>query len=130
MGGAVSNPVVHAEITGADAVQLQAFYGALFGWTAGPGAPVAPEVSRGDAYAFNPPGEAAAAVPVGIGGGEGFGARVTFYVGVEDVAVQLARAVELGATVVVEPSLRPDRGAMVAQFADPQGNVVGLAAPV
>ncbi|SMH43120.1 hypothetical protein SAMN06295885_2164 [Rathayibacter oskolensis] len=121
------DPVVHVEITGARPDLLRAFYAALFGWAAPPGDPVAAAVSDPDAYAFTPPGPASGAVPVGIGGGEGFASRVVFYVGVEDVAARLARAVELGATVVVEPSVRPDGAVTIAQFADPQGNIVGLA---
>lgn len=126
-GVAVPDHVVHVEITGRRPDRLHAFYGALFGWSADPGDPVAAVVSDAAAYAFNPPPAAAGAVPVGIGGGEGFAPRVVFYVGVEDVAARLGRAVELGATVVVEPSVRPDGAVMIAQFADPEGNVVGLA---
>ncbi|MBF4461970.1 MULTISPECIES: VOC family protein [unclassified Rathayibacter] len=66
-------------------------------------------------------------MPIGLGGGEGFVSAVVFYVGVEDVAERLARTVELGATIVVQPSVRPDGTVVIAQFADPQGNVVGLA---
>lgn len=125
----MSNPVVHAEITGTDADALRAFYGTLFGWSAPPGAPVASTVSAVGSYAFNAPDAAAGPVPIGIGGGPGFGARVTFYVGVDDIETSLARAVELGATEVVAPTRRPGGGLVVAQFADPQGNIIGLAAP-
>jgi predicted enzyme related to lactoylglutathione lyase len=126
-GAVMPHAGVHVEITGGDPGQLQGFYGALFGWNALPGSPVAPAVSNPAAYAFTAPDPAAGGVPVGIGGGHGFDARVTFYVGVDDVRGHLARAVELGATVVVAPSLRPDGAVQVAQFADPQGNIVGLA---
>jgi uncharacterized protein len=119
--------VVHAEIIGPDPDRLRAFYGALFGWDAVPGDPVASAVSAGDAYAFNP--ATGDGVPVGIGGGAGFAARVLFYVGVDDVPATLARAVALGGTVDLEPALRPDGAIRVARFADPEGNVVGLAGP-
>jgi uncharacterized protein len=125
----MTNPVVHAEIIGPDPAALRAFYGALFGWTAAPGAPVASAVSAADAYAFNEPGDGAAAVPLGIGGGDGYAPRLLFYVGVPDVRASLARAVELGGSVVVDVAARPDGTLLVAQVADPAGNVVGLAGP-
>ncbi|MEJ5869358.1 VOC family protein [Pseudokineococcus sp. 5B2Z-1] len=126
----MSNPVVHAEITGTEPARLRRFYGALFGWDAEPGDPVVAAVSAQDAYAFNAPGDSSGAVPVGIGGGVTFLPRAVFYVGVDDVEAHLAKAIELGASVVVDVATRPDGGARVAQFADPEGNVVGLAGPV
>ncbi|NNC11341.1 glyoxalase [Planctomonas sp. JC2975] len=120
--------VVHAEIIGEHPDELRAFYSALFGWDAPPGDPVASEVSDPESYSFNPsPG--GDGVPVGIGGGSGFAPRVVFYVGVDDVAATLGRAVALGATIVVAVTTRPDGGVRVAQFADPEGNIIGLAGP-
>jgi uncharacterized protein len=119
--------VVHAEIIGTDPDLLRGFYGALFGWDAAPGDPVAPEVSAPGRYSFN--AGSGDAVPVGIGGGAGFAPRLLVYVGVEDVAATLDRAVELGATVDLAPALRPDGILRVARFADPEGNVVGIAGP-
>ena len=123
------DPIVHAEIVGTDPARLREFYAELFGWSAEPGAPVADAVSVPGEYAFVEPGASAAPVPVGIGGGAGFAPRILFYVGVSDVPGALARAVSLGATVVVPVSTRPDRAIRVAQFADPEGNVVGIAGP-
>jgi uncharacterized protein len=123
----MADPIVHAELIGVDPERLRSFYGALFGWDAPPGDPVAPAVSEPSSYSFVAAPDAAGAVPVGIGGGPGFAPRVLFYVGVADVAAALGRAVELGATVVVPVSERPDGAIRVAQFADPEGNVVGLA---
>ena len=125
----MTDPIVHAEIVGTDPARLRAFYAELFGWSAEPGAPVADTVSAPGAYAFIEPGPSGAPVPVGIGGGPGFAPRILFYVGVADVADALGRAVELGATVVVPVSMRPDGAIRVAQFADPEGNVVGIAGP-
>lgn len=126
----MSNAVVHVEVIGSGPDALRSFYAEVFGWSAEAGAPVSSLVSRPDAYAFNEPGPSAQAVPVGIGGGPDFRPRVVVYVGVDDVAASLRRAVDLGASVVLEPSVRPDGGVQVAQFADPEGNVVGLAGPV
>jgi predicted enzyme related to lactoylglutathione lyase len=125
----MTDPIVHAEIVGTDPARLRAFYAELFGWAVEPGAPVAPTVSAPGEYAFVEPGSSAAAVPVGIGGGAGFAPRITFYVGVSDVAATLGRAVDLGASIVVPVSARPDGAIRVAQFADPEGNIVGIAGP-
>ncbi|MHA7985986.1 VOC family protein [Rathayibacter sp. CAU 1779] len=124
----MADTVVHAEIIGEDPDVLRGFYSALFGWDAPAGDPVAPEVSRPESYSFNP-SSGGDGVPVGIGGGSGFAPRVMFYVGVADVAATLGRAVALGATVIVGATTRPDGGVRVAQFADPEGNVIGLAGP-
>lgn len=125
----MANDVVHAEIIGEDPDRLREFYFSLFGWSAEPGDSVAPEVSAPGSYAFNPPSADASAVPVGIGGGRDFTSRVIFYVGVDDVEAALGRAVSLGASVVVHPTTRPDGRIRIAQFADPAGNVVGVAGP-
>lgn len=124
----MANSIVHAEIIGEDPDRLREFYSALFGWEAEPGDPVAAEVSGSGQYSFNPLPDGSS-VPLGIGGGPGFAARLLFYVGVDDVDAALAHAVELGATVVVGATDRPDGAVRVAQFADPAGNVVGLAGP-
>lgn len=52
---------------------------------------------------------------------------VTVYAEVEDIEGTLAKAVELGATIVSEPYDVP--GVTIALVADPQGNVVGVAQP-
>ncbi|GAB3409378.1 VOC family protein [Schumannella luteola] len=123
------NPIVHAEIIGRDPGRLRRFYGELFGWDAPPGSPVAAAISDGDSYALNATPATATPVPIGIGGGGEHPAQVIFYVGVEDVAAVLARAVELGGAVHVPPRARPDGALLVAQFHDPEGNLVGLAGP-
>jgi uncharacterized protein len=123
----MADPIVHAEIIGADPDGLRSFYAALFGWDAPPGDPVSPAVSEPSSYSFVAAPDTAAPVPLGIGGGPGFAPRVLFYVGVADVAAALDRAVELGAVVVTPVGERPDGALRVARFADPEGNVVGLA---
>lgn len=52
---------------------------------------------------------------------------VLTYAEVEDLTASLAKAVDLGATVVQAPYEVP--GATIALFADPQGNVFGIAQP-
>ena len=52
-------------------------------------------------------------------------AMVTIYVEVEDLQAYLDKAVSLGGTVVMPVTVIPNMVTM-AQFADPQGNVVGM----
>ena len=111
------NPVVHVEILGADAPRLQKFYADLFGWT--------PTLNPAG-YGYVPIEPAAPAkLTGGIGPSPQRQPLVTFYVKVADPAATLKRAVELGGRVVVPPMDVPG-GIVVARFADPEGNVVGI----
>lgn len=64
-----------------------------------------------------------------MGGGPSFRPHAIFYVGVPNVAAALAEAERLGATVVMPLAQNPNGQLVVAQFADPEGTVVGLAGP-
>lgn len=121
-------PVVHVEVTGADPSGLRAFYASLFGWTFDTSGPVAAGVSAPGEYGFTDPGctPEGAGVPAGVGGGDGFGPRWLFYVGVPDVAAALAEAEGLGATRCLGPERSPS-GLVVAHLRDPAGNLIGLA---
>ena len=112
------NPVVHFEIMGADGAQLQNFYRELFDW----------KITTDNEWQYGmveTGGEGGinggiAGNPDGAGGG-----RVTVYAGVDDLQKYLDKAVSLGATVVLPVT---DMGQVViAMFADPAGNVTGLA---
>jgi uncharacterized protein len=109
----MGNPVVHFEITGKDGAKLQAFYKGLFDW----GIQADP-----NGYGMVEAGEG------GIGGGVtgGDAPSVTFYVDVDDCQKYLDKAVSLGGKIIAPPA---DYGGMVtfALFADPEGNVVGVA---
>ena len=65
----------------------------------------------------------------GIGGGVGpsqdGSSLVTFYVQADDLQAALDKAEKLGGKTVMPPMDIPD-GPSIAQFADPDGNVVGL----
>ena len=113
----MGNPIVHVEILGTDSERLGAFYRALFGWTVAP-------VEEGGGYAMVDTG-ASEPVTGGIGGFPGAPVHVTFYVGVDDVAAALTRALDLGATTVMEPR-QVSPGIETALFADPEGHTVGL----
>ena len=108
------NKVVHFEVCGGDGKQLQDFYSALFDWTV--------DASNPMQYGLVSDAEA------GIGGGicKAQGKPiVTFYVAVPDLAAALKRAESLGGKTVMSPMQVPN-GPEIAQFSDPDGNVIGL----
>lgn len=127
----MGNPIVHFEVIGEDPARLRAYFSDLFGWTYNQKAPVAPEVSHEDNYAFisRMAAEDGAGIPGGIGGGVGFTRHAVFYVGVPDVEVALARADELGGTRVMGPATNTGGGVVVGHFTDPEGNLIGVAGP-
>ncbi len=120
--------MVHFEVIGPEPGRLRAFYADLFGWALQERAPVAPEVSAPDEYAFvEPTGDG---VPAGIGGGPGFEADTVTYIGVADVEAALQRAEALGGTRVLGPAVNREGGVVVGHLRDPAGNLVGVAAPL
>jgi len=65
-------------------------------------------------------------VVVGIGGTpDGSAGHVTGYVRVDSIDATLARAVELGGTVIM-PRFTPDGSAFLGLVADSEGHIVGL----
>jgi predicted enzyme related to lactoylglutathione lyase len=108
--------VTHFEIGGPDASALQAYYRELFGWTIDADNPMN--------YGMVSP------TAPGIGGGIGptpdNGPHVTFYVETDDLQASLDKAEALGGKTVMPPMDVPD-GPTIAMFADPAGNVIGLA---
>ena len=111
------HPVIHAEIRSSDPDASRAFYSELFGWTYAEGAL--------PGYTFVNPG-VEGALPTAIGPLQGGSDAVLFFVGVEDVAGALARAEQLGATVVQPAQDVP--GVTFGVFSDAQGHMVGVAA--
>lgn len=109
---AVSNSVVHFEISGSDGRKLQEYYANLFGWNINADNPME--------YGLVPPGKA------GIGGGICAGpGGVIIYVAVPDLQAALDKAVALGGKVV-HPIEHIPGMVTFAQFQDPQGNLMGL----
>ncbi|MEY2469662.1 MAG: uncharacterized protein QOF21_2360 [Actinomycetota bacterium] len=107
-----ARPVVHWAIEARDADAQRAFYAALFNW------------DIGDGPLMN--------INAGIGGPEpgpaghiqqGDRPGVTLYVQVRDLRGSLAKAVELGATLVMEPYDVPG-GPTIAFIKDPEDNPV------
>jgi predicted enzyme related to lactoylglutathione lyase len=110
------NPVVHFEVVGKDGKKLQDFYSNLFGW----------KIDANNPMQY---GLVEAQTEHGIGGGigptpEGSG-HVTFYVQVDNPQAYLDKAVSLGGKVVMPVSVIPGMVTM-AQFADPEGHMVGI----
>lgn len=122
----MAHPVVHFEITGRDPEALRRWFTALFGWRFDEPGTVAEGISAPQQYGFTAPG-GPAGIPGGVGGGPGFTPRAIFYVAVDDVEAALARAEQLGGTRVLGPATAPS-GLVVGHVADPEGNLVGLAA--
>lgn len=123
-------PVVHFEIIGTAPGTLRDYYGELFDWEFSTGDATTEKVSQPGMYHFvdgSTTGEGDG-INGGIGGGEGYERRVLLYVGVPDVGAALRRAESLGGERLLGPE--PKSGDFtVGHFADPEGNVIGVAGP-
>ena len=111
----MSNPVTHFEILGKDGERSQKFYASLFGWNV--------DASNEMKY-----GMVSAPDGKGIGGGVAAAMdkpMVTVYVEVADLAATLKTAESLGGKTIMPPMDVPG-GPKLAQFSDPDGNVIGL----
>jgi predicted enzyme related to lactoylglutathione lyase len=123
----MGRPVVHFEIIGSDPARLQGYYGEVFDWEFQPGDAVSEKVSQPGAYGFVD-GSTTGGINGGVGGGQGHQSRVLFYVGVPDVESALRKAESLGGKRLMGPE--PESGDFtVGRFADPEGNVIGVAGP-
>lgn len=107
-------PVVHWEIVARDPDTQADFYRQLFNWDIGAGAimPIGPGLGGPEP---GPAGHLRAGAQPGV----------VLYVQVRDLRESLARAVELGGEVLMEP-LDLATGPTIASIADPEGNAVGL----
>ena len=106
------NPVVHFEINGKDANQLQGFYKDLFGWHVDDNNPM--KYGMVDTHAG------------GINGGIAEGDNlVSIFIEVDDPQAYLDKIKAKGGKVVHEVEVIPDM-VTFAMFSDPSGNVVGL----
>ncbi len=110
-------PVVHFELRSHDPDATRTFYGDLFGWTYGEGGI--------PGYTYVDTG-VEGAIPGGIGPVQGGEPMTVFFVGVADVAESLRQAEKLGGRIVQPATSVP--GVTFGILADPQGQVVGVAA--
>ena len=113
-------PVGWFEIAGTDTAKTEAFYGQLFNWTFGDG-PVGPAYRMADTGEGLPGAvtTAQAGMPTNY---------AMFSVMVPDVAAACEQVAALGGKVLAGPETLPD-GLTFANFADPDGSVVGVFAP-
>ena len=108
--------VIHFEIVGKDQGALQRYYGNLFGWKLNTDFP--------GGYGMTDPAQTGLIVGVGATP-DGSAGHVTGYVTVDDIDATLAKAVDLGGSVIM-PKFSPDGNAQLALVADPEGHVLGL----
>ncbi|WCB95600.1 hypothetical protein DSM104299_04349 [Baekduia alba] len=116
----MANPVVHFEFIGKDGDKTRQFFGDLLGWSINADNPMK--------YGLVDPGEGSQ--DRGIAGGvagamEGSPPRTVVYIEVPDIDATLAKAEELGGQKLFGPETIME-GVTLAQFADPDGVVVGL----
>ena len=110
------NPVVHWEIVSKDAKRAQDFYAKLFDWHVEP--------MEGMNYGIIDT-HTEAGINGGIGNQQEEAYQVTFYVQVEDLQAALDKAESLGGKTVTPPMEIPGV-VTLAQFSDPDGNIIGL----
>ena len=110
-------PVTHFEINAQDAPATQKFYRDLFGWGI--------DANNPDNYGMIDTKNKGTGINGGIGASQQGRSWVTFYVECDDPAATLAKVERLGGRRVMEPM--KSMNVTYALFADPEGNVIGLA---
>jgi uncharacterized protein len=123
----MGQPVVHFEVIGKDPAKLRSYFGDLFGWTFDM-TPVSDAVSEPDNYGFinRMTTDDGTGIPGGVGGGAEYPGHAVFYVAVPDVEAALRKAESLGGRRLMGPVKAPS-GLVVGHFADPEGNLIGVA---
>lgn len=111
-------PVTHFEINAQDAAATQKFYRDLFGWGI--------DTDNPQSYGMIDTKTKGTGINGGIGASQDGRSFVTFYVETDDPHSMLAKAERLGGRRVMEP-MDAGQGLIYALFADPEGNVIGLA---
>jgi predicted enzyme related to lactoylglutathione lyase len=113
----MAHPVTWFEVIGKDGEKLRKFYSGVFGWKIDANNPMNYGMVNNEG--------------AGIGGGvgQGDGPSLTFYVEVADPAAVL-KSVEAAGGKTVMPVMEVPGGPTIAQFADPEGNVVGIMKPM
>jgi uncharacterized protein len=111
----MANPVVHFEVTGQDGKKLQDFYGKTFGW----------QINAENPMNYGIVDNAGQGINGGISAGDGGTKQVTFYIEVDEPQAYLEKVEAEGGKTVMPVSEIPGM-VILAQFADPEGNVVGL----
>jgi uncharacterized protein len=112
----MGNPVVHFEVIGSDGAALERFYGELFGWHI----QSVPDLKYGTVDTHGGEG-----INGGIGTFQEGSNYITFYAAVPDLQATLDKAEKLGGKTL-EPPMEIPGVVTLAQFADPQGNRIGI----
>jgi hypothetical protein len=114
----MSHPIIHAEIRSQDPDATRTFLADLFGWKV---------ASEGGfpGYTFMDTGSEDGPATA-ISPRQGIEDEVLFFVSVEDVAATLAKAEELGGSIVQPVQQVP--GVSFGVLADAQGHKIGVAA--
>jgi len=114
----MAHPIIHAEIRSQDPDATRSFLGELFGWQV---------ASEGGfpGYTFMDTGSEAGPATA-ISPLQGAEDEVLFFVAVENVAATLARAEELGGSIIQPAQEVP--GVSFGVLADAQGHRIGVAA--
>jgi hypothetical protein len=111
----MANPVVHFEVTGKDGKKLQDFYSKTFGWN----------INADNPMNYGIVDNAGQGIGGGISAGDGGTTQVTFYIEVDDPQAYLDKVEAKGGKTVMPVTEIPGM-VVLAQFADPEGNIVGL----
>jgi hypothetical protein len=111
------NPVVHFEVTGKDGKKLQDFYSNVFGWNVNADNPMN--------YGIVDAADTGGGIGGGISAGDGGTQQVTVYIAVDNPQSYLDKVESKGGKTVMPLTEIPGM-VKFAQFADPEGNVVGI----
>ena len=114
----MAHPVTHFEINAQDAPATQKFYRDLIGWCI--------DTNNPQSSGMIDTKTKGTGINGGIGASQDGRSFVTFYVETDDPASLLSKAERLGGRRVMEP-MDAGQGLIYALFADPEGNVIGLA---
>jgi predicted enzyme related to lactoylglutathione lyase len=110
----MGRPVVHFEVSGKDAKKLQEFYAGIFEW----------HVDANNPMGYGIVDTHGGGINGGIAAAEG-ASQVTFYIEVDDPQAYLERIESAGGKTIVPVTEIPNM-VTFAQFADPEGNIIGL----
>ena len=109
------NPVVHFEVVGKDLKLLQAFYQDVFAWQ------ITPVMSE-----YSMVGKEDGGIAGGLGAFANTPSYITIYVEVADIDAALKAVESHGGKKLFDPHAIPDGTALISNFTDPEGHIVGL----
>jgi uncharacterized protein len=109
------NPVVHFEVVGKDLKLMEGFYKDVFAWQITPGMSEYAMIGKEDG-----------GIAGGIGAFVDTPSYITFYVEVADIHAALQSVENHGGKKLFDPHPIPDGSALISNFTDPEGHIVGL----